>query len=131
MMLSEKYVLFFFFCRETSIRLFVAKLSHFVLSIKEILPPSDQKMLSSLVEKLLNSREDDEGLASAIDDLRKAVLGAVICFKQATGNEKQADLICSLLKNCLEELSLVVKNTPSGAVFFLKFKDALHSVLFS
>lgn len=102
-----------------------------MLSIKEILPPSDQKILSSLVEKLLNSREDDEGLASAIDDLRKALLGAVISFKQATGNEKQADLICSLLKNCLEELSLVIKNTPSGAVLFLKFKDAPHSVLFS
>lgn len=130
-MLSEKYVLFFFFCRETRIRLFVAKFSHVVLSIKEILPPSDQKMLSSLVEKLLDSRENDEGLASAIDDLTKAVHSAVIGFKQATGNEKQADLICSLLKNCLEELSLVIKNTPSGAMFFPKFKDALHSVLFS
>ncbi|KAK2570712.1 Midasin [Acropora cervicornis] len=105
--------------RETSIRLFVAKLSHVVLSIKEILPPRDQKMLLSLVEKLLDSREDDEGLASAINDLRKAVLGAVISFKQATGNEKHADLICSLLKNCLEELSLVIKNTPSGAAEFL------------
>lgn len=102
-----------------------------MLSIKEILPPSDQKNLSSLVEKLLDSRENDEGLASAIDGLRDAVLSAVISFEQATGNVKQADLICSILKNCLEGLSLVIKNTPSGTVFFLKFKDALHSALFS
>ena len=100
-----------------------------MLSIKEILPPSDQKMLSSLVEKLLDSRENDEGLAAAIDDLTKAVHSAVIGFKRATGNEKQADLMCSLLKNCLEELSLVIKNTPSGAVFFLKFNTPYYSVI--
>ncbi|XP_068698835.1 midasin-like [Montipora foliosa] len=109
--------------RESSLRLFISKLIHVLLSIKEILEPNDQRHLLCLVGNFLDCIKDSNGLTSAIGGLKDALRNVGDCFRQMTGSIKQADLICGLLKNCLEELSSVLKKTPSGTTEF--FLDAI------
>ncbi|PFX16223.1 Midasin [Stylophora pistillata] len=95
--------------RNSSIKLFIAKLFQVLLSIKESLPQSNQVDITSVVNRLLPSLyEGDDllhGIHSIVDASKKVVQHVADTYKHCTGNVKQADLICNLLTACLEGVS--------------------------
>lgn len=106
--------------------------------MKEILPPSNQQNLLSVVNNFLDAIKHEDGIISTIDGLRSVVPSVADCYKQSTGNAIQVDLIFSLLTECLEEISGLQEEPLEGKVVvfhysistFLAERNAnLHSTL--
>ena len=117
------FVLVSFSCRTSSIKLFISKLIQVLLSIKESIPQSNHINVTSVVNNVLLALITKEnildGIDSAVDVLKNVVLCMADSYKQATGNVKQADLICNLLTGCLEGVSCLQKGASEGKELFL------------
>jgi len=90
--------------------LFISKFIQVLLSVKEILSPTSQLLITGVVNTFLSTITNEnvmDGNTSAVDTLKGVVLSISDGYRQAIGNGKQAELILNLLTDCLEGMSLL------------------------
>ncbi|KAJ7391479.1 AAA ATPase midasin, partial [Desmophyllum pertusum] len=94
--------------RRSSIKLFISKLIHVLLSMKGTLPLNNHLHITSVADTFLDvvtSENGLDGIVAAVNALISVVLSVANSYKEATGDVKQADLIFNLLKECLEGMA--------------------------